>query len=183
MVGTVNEISYFDLTNDPAFCQLFFPTYGVLAWYDIYKKQLHRLPGADNLEFIQTDPSWSWDEKYVVFARTETHNEYHEDITDIQTRIEDTDIQTLNRKYPIQFDLYRIPFNHGNGGVAEPLKGASHYYNYAKKYSIQRNSPNFWEESDWHYRRFLKEQPVKAGLFDLYRFFRIAEKSDADFSW
>ena len=30
------------------------------------------------------------------------------------------------------------------------------YYNYAKENGIQRNSPNFWEESDWHYQRFLK---------------------------
>ena len=57
------------------------------------------------------------------------------------------------------------------------------YYNFAKKYSIQRNSPNFWEESDWHYRKYLKEQPVEAGVFDMYRFHRIAEKSDSNFSW
>ena len=126
MVGTVNEISYFALTNDPAFCQLFFPTYGMLAWYDVDLKQFQRLPGADDREFVQTDPSWSGDEKYIVFARARTRNEYHDDITNIRTRIEDADIQALNRKYPIQFDLYRIPFNQGRGGTAEPLKGASH---------------------------------------------------------
>ena len=26
---------------------------------------------------------------------------------------------------PIQYDLYRIPFNEGKGGVAEPIAGAS----------------------------------------------------------
>ena len=57
------------------------------------------------------------------------------------------------------------------------------YYNFAKKYSIQRNSANFWEESDWHYRKYLKDKPVEAGVFDLYRFHRIADKSDSSFSW
>ena len=63
------------------------------------------------------------------------------------------------------------------------IKDKLDYYNYAKQYAIQRNSPNFWEESDWHYQKFLKDQPVEAGLFDMYRFHRIAEKSDASFTW
>jgi hypothetical protein len=137
MVGTVNEISYFALTNDPAFCQLFFPTYGVLAWYGLDRRQFHRLPGADAHEFVQTDPSWSWDEKYVLFARAKTRNEYHNDITDIRVLVKDADIHALNRKYPIQFDLYRIPFNHGRGGIPKPLEGASQngMSNYFARYS------------------------------------------------
>lgn len=125
LVSTVNEIAYFALTNDPAYCQLFFPTYGILGLYSVDRREFHPLPGADENRFIQTDPSWSWDERYVVFARAETKNEYHDDITNIRTRIEDADIHALNRKYPILFDLYRIPFNQGRGGVAQPLEGAS----------------------------------------------------------
>ncbi len=137
MVGTVNEIAFFALTNDPAFCQLFFPTYGVLGWYDVGRRHFQRLPGADDRAFVQTDPSWSPDETYVVFARTRTRNAYHEDITNIRTRVEDADIQTLNRKYPIQFDLYRIAFNQGRGGTPEPLEGASRngMSNYFARYS------------------------------------------------
>ena len=137
LVGTVNEIAFFALTNDPAFCQLFFPTYGVLGWYDVDQRQFQRLPGADDKKFVQTDPSWSWDEQYVVFARARTRNEYHDDITDIRTRIENTDIHALNRRYPIQFDLYRIPFNQGRGGIPEPLEGASRngMSNYFARYS------------------------------------------------
>ena len=126
IVSTVHEISYAALTNDPAFCQLFFPTYGVLAWYSVEKKAFHLLPGADDYDFVQTDPSWSWDEKHIVFARANTKNEYHKDISNIRTHIEDADIHELNQKFPIQFDLYKIPFNQGNGGTPEPLKGASH---------------------------------------------------------
>jgi hypothetical protein len=57
------------------------------------------------------------------------------------------------------------------------------YYNVARKYAIKRTSPNFWEEADWHYQKYLKDEPVEAGLFDMYRFNRIAEKSDAHFKW
>ena len=137
LIGTVNEIAFFALTNDPAYCQLFFPTYGVLAWYSIETQTFHSLPGADDTRYVQTDPSWSWDEKYIVFARTRTRNEFHEDITDIRTRIEDVDIHVLNRKFPIQFDLYRIAFNQGGGGIPEPLEGASNngMSNYFARYS------------------------------------------------
>jgi hypothetical protein len=126
IVSTVHEISYAALTNDFAFCQLFFPTYGVLAWYAVDNKAFHLLPGADDYDFVQTDPSWSWDEKYIAFARANTKNEYHADIANIRTHIEDADIHELNQRFPIQFDLYKIPFNQGNGGNPEPLKGASH---------------------------------------------------------
>ncbi len=137
LLGTVNEIAFFALTNDPSYSQLFFPTYGVLAWYSINQRVFQRLPGADDIQFVQTDPSWSQDEKYVVFARARTKNEYHDDITDIKTRIEDAGIQALNRQYPIQFDLYRIAFNQGRGGVAQALEGASHnkMSNYFARYS------------------------------------------------
>jgi hypothetical protein len=57
------------------------------------------------------------------------------------------------------------------------------YYHVARKYAIRRTSPNFWEEADWHYQKYLKDEPVEAGLFDMYRFNRIAEKSDAEFKW
>jgi hypothetical protein len=137
MVSTVHEISYAALTNNFAFCQLFFPTYGVLAWYSVDNREFHLLAGADDYDFVQTDPSWSWDEKYIVFARSTTKNEYHKDITNIRTHIEDADIHELNEKFPIQFNLYRIPFNQGKGGIPEPLKGASHngMSNYFPRYS------------------------------------------------
>lgn len=137
MVGTVNEISFFALTNDPAFCQLFFPTYGILAWYDVSKKQFHCLPGADDIDFVQTDPNWRHDGKQLVFARTQKRNEYHEDITNIRTHTEDAGIEALNQKYPIQFDLYLIDFNAGQGGVPKPLQGAAQngMSNYFGRYS------------------------------------------------
>ncbi len=57
------------------------------------------------------------------------------------------------------------------------------YYNLAKTHAVRRTSPNFWEEADWHYKKYLKDQPIEVGLFDMYRFNRIALKSDAQFKW
>ncbi|MCP4692720.1 MAG: hypothetical protein GY859_32060, partial [Desulfobacterales bacterium] len=124
IVSTVNEISFMALTNDPAFSQLFFPTYGALAWASIKENTLHTLPGADNRKFIQTAPAWSPDEKYILFSRSETRNEHHEDVLDVHARVENADIHELNKKFPIQFDIYRIPFNNGAGGAPELLRGA-----------------------------------------------------------
>ncbi len=137
VVSTVNEIAYMALTNDPAFSQLFFPTHGLLAWYAVHEKTFHPLPGADDHRQIQTGPAWSPDEQYIAFSRADTRNEYHEDITNIRIQIEDADIHELNKKFPIQFDMYRIPFNNGKGGKAEPLQGASKNgkSNYFPRYS------------------------------------------------
>lgn len=137
VASTVNEISYAALTNDFRFSQLFFPTYGVLAIYERENKKFYRLRGVDNYNYVQTNPNWSPDEKYIVFARAKTKNEVHKDILNIKTQIEDADIHELNNRYNIQFDLYRIPFNDGEGGTPEPLKGASNngMSNYFARYS------------------------------------------------
>ena len=63
------------------------------------------------------------------------------------------------------------------------IKDQLSYYNFARKYAIRRTDPSFWTESDWHYEKFLKDEPVEAGLFDMYRFNRIALKSDSQFKW
>ncbi|UCD89661.1 MAG: PD40 domain-containing protein [Desulfobacterales bacterium] len=137
VISTVNEISYAAITNDLIFSQLFFPTFGILAIYDVANKKFFMLPGADDYRFVHANPNWSPDEKNIVFARAKTKNEIHEDILNIKTHIEDTDIYELNKTYNIQFDLYRIPFNQGKGGRPEPLYGASKngMSNYFARYS------------------------------------------------
>ena len=97
MASTVNEISYAAITNDLSFSQLFFPTFGILAIYAAENKKFGKLPGADNYHFVHANPNWSPDEKYIIFARTETKNEIHEDILNIKTHYEDADIYELNK--------------------------------------------------------------------------------------
>ena len=137
VISSVNEISYAAITNDLGFSQLFFPTFGVLAVYDVNEKKFFMLPGADDYQYVHANPNWGPDEKSIVFARAKTKNEIHQDILNIKTHIEDTDIYELNKKYNIQFDLYTIPFNQGRGGVPVPLHGASNngMSNYFARYS------------------------------------------------
>jgi hypothetical protein len=125
VIGSVNEISLALLTNDYTFSQVFFPTYGILAYYTVADEEFRPLPGADDYAYVQTNPNWSPEEEYIVFARALTKNEVHDDITDVSPKRKNADIYTLNKQYNIQFDLYRIPFNNGLGGTPLPLEGGS----------------------------------------------------------
>src|ERR1700692_3193757 len=62
--------SYF-VTNfkDYRFLQVFYPTRGILTWFNRVTGVRTPLHGADDPEFVQTDGVWSPDGKYVVFAR------------------------------------------------------------------------------------------------------------------
>jgi Flp pilus assembly protein TadD len=105
--------------KDYRFLQVFYPTRGTLAWYDRAAGQKHALPGADDTRYVQTDAVWSPDSQYVVFARAEAKEPYNEDLK-LPEHANDP------QETPIQYDLYRIPFNGGRGGQPMPIIGASH---------------------------------------------------------
>ena len=100
------------------FLQVFFPTRGILAWYSRETGRLQPLPGADDPRYVQTNAVWSPDGKYLVFARAEARAPYPEDGRLAEFANDPNETQ-------IRYDLYRIPFNGGKGGVAEPIAGAS----------------------------------------------------------
>ena len=85
--------------------------------------------------------------------------------------------------YPNSF--CRVDINQIHNFVEDfiKIKDKLTYYNFARKYAVGRTSPDFWEEADWHYQSYLKEQPLDAGQFDMFRFNRIARKSDSKFEW
>ena len=125
VVSTVKDRSVFVARPDLAFSQLFFPVQGILAVYDSTTKDFSALPGADDGAFVQSNPAWSPDGKFIVFARHRAH--HLPNLRDKQKALltpedcsEFVDGHTL-----FKFDLYRIPFNGGKGGLAEPLVGAS----------------------------------------------------------
>jgi hypothetical protein len=124
-LASVNEISLALVTNTPEFSQVFTPTFGILGWHRRADRSLHPLPGADDYRYVHATPAWSRDERKIAFARSETHNEFHDDIRNPAPRYVDMPMQPLNDRYPIQFDICILPFNDGKGGEPVLLKGAS----------------------------------------------------------
>lgn len=105
--------------QDYRFLQVFYPTRGILAWYDRTTGKKQPLPGADDERFVQTNAVWSPDGKFVVFARAEARAPESPD-QDVPRHASDPE------ETQIKYDLYRIPFNGGKGGVPTPIAGASH---------------------------------------------------------
>ncbi len=102
---------------DYRFLQVFYPIGGILVWYDRTTGQLQPLPGADDPRYVQANATWSPDGSYLVFARAEAKEP-------IPGRPIATHANDPN-EIPVRYDLYRIPFNGGAGGRAEPIRGAS----------------------------------------------------------
>jgi len=125
VASTVKDRSVFVATDDLAFSQLFFPIKGILVIYDRQSKEFHALPGADNARLVQSNPTWSPDGKYLVFARTESYRlkNLSKEGNVLLTTTECQEFLQGGKTF--LFDLYRIPFNGGKGGTPEPLEGAS----------------------------------------------------------
>jgi hypothetical protein len=118
VVATVNEDVYVNNFKDYRFLQVFYPTRGILVWYNRATRKIKPLPGADNPSFVQTNGFWSPDGKYLVFARAVAKDAYPKGSELAQSAGDP-------RETPIRYDLYRIPFNSGKGGRAEAIRGAS----------------------------------------------------------
>jgi len=111
--------SYFVVNfPDYRFLQVFYPTRGILAWYDRSTGQKQPLPGADDPRYVHTDAVWTPDGKAIVFARAEAREPVSRD-QKLPDRANSPD------ETQIQYDLYRIPFNGGKGGQPTPIMGAS----------------------------------------------------------
>ncbi len=137
VASMVKDRSVFVAKDDLAYSQLFFPIKGILVVYDRQSKQFRALPGADDPAFVQSNPAWSPDGKYLVFARSEAYHlkNLRNEASALLTAEECREFLEDGRTF--QFDLYRIPFNGGKGGKPEPLEGASHngMSNYFPKFS------------------------------------------------
>jgi len=118
VVSTVNEQIYVQNFTDYKFSQVFYPTRGILAIYSRDTGKIEALPGADDPAFVHCDGVWSPDGRTIVFARAAATDPYS------RTRPAAKYAGDPNET-PIRYDLYRIPFNDGRGGKAEPIAGAS----------------------------------------------------------
>jgi Flp pilus assembly protein TadD len=137
VVSTVKDRAVFVATPGIEFSQLFFPIKGILVVYDRVAGTYTPLPGADDPQYVQSNPTWSPDGKSIVFARSKV---YRKDVLEKAPGIllDEKDVpEFIEDKEPFKFDLYRVPFNDGRGGTAEPIEGASRngMSNYFAKFS------------------------------------------------
>lgn len=137
VISTVKDRSVFVAMDDLMISQLFFPIKGILVVYDRETGDFFALPGADDPQYVQTNPVWSPDGKEILFARTKA---YRSEKLEQQNSalLDESDVPefTIDGK-PFRYDLYRIPWNDGKGGAPEPVQGASDngMSNYFPKYS------------------------------------------------
>ena len=140
VASTVKDRSVFVAKGDLTFSQLFFPIQGILGIYCRQTRTFAALSGADDKRYVQSNPTWSPDGKYIVFARAKAYDlpnldKERERKTALLAARECQEFLTGAKQF--RFSLYRIPFRDGKGGKAEPLRGASHngWSNYFAKYS------------------------------------------------
>jgi tetratricopeptide (TPR) repeat protein len=134
-VGVEQDLSrnyYVANFKDYRFLQVFYATRGVLTVYDRTTGRRQSLPGADDPRCVQTNATWSPDGKYLVFARAEGKDAYPEGRKMAEYANDPNETE-------MQYDLYRVPFNGGQGGQAEPIAGASRN---GKSNSFPRVSPD-----------------------------------------
>ncbi|NQU10876.1 tetratricopeptide repeat protein [bacterium] len=117
-VTTLNEELYVRNFSRYQLLQVFYPTRGILAWYNVDTKEMKALPGADDPQYVHCDPAWSPDGRWLVFARAAAGPAYP------AGKPRATFANDPNET-PLRYDLYRIPFNGGQGGRPEPIRGAS----------------------------------------------------------
>ena len=137
VISTVKDRAVFVATPGIEYSQLFFPIKGILVVYDRETGEYAPLPGADDPAYVQSNPTWSPDGEWIVFARAKVYDK--PSVTNATSiLLDEKDVpEFVEDGEPFKFDLYRVPWNGGRGGKAEPLAGASHdgKSNFFAKYS------------------------------------------------
>lgn len=155
VISTVKEKTIMHFLPDPYCTQLFFPLAGILAVYDRQEDRFFALLGADDPELVQTNASWSPDGEWIVFSRAEAYDfgtalPQHESV--VPRNLAEP---FIDGRETFGYDLYRIPFNEGRGGVAEPLEGGSgnDMSNYFARYSPDSKWIIFCGASEFMFNR------------------------------
>ena len=117
VISSVNENIFVTNYLDVRYLQTFYPTRGILAFYDRTTGKIAALPGADNPEYVQSNAAWTPDSRSLIFIRAKAMDHIPPGPRPLKAN-DPNEIQ-------IKFDLFTIPFNDGRGGEAKPLPGAS----------------------------------------------------------
>ncbi len=128
-VSTLKDNEFFVVLPDLAYSQLFFPIKGILVTYDRDKDKYSSVPGADDTNFVQSNPVWSPCGKNIYFTKAKAIpsdesgfiTAFDRDSVRYQKLV--NDFYTGSRQF--KYDIYKIPFNGGKGGMAQPIDGAS----------------------------------------------------------
>lgn len=134
-VTTLNERVFVSNFWDYKFLQVFYPTRGILGYYRRATGEIKALPGADDPRYVHCDPAWGPDGAYLIFARAEAVDPYP------PGRPRPTSANDA-AETPVQYDLYRLPFNDGLGGRPEPVEGAS-------RNGMSNNFPKVSPDGKW----------------------------------
>jgi tetratricopeptide (TPR) repeat protein/Tol biopolymer transport system component len=134
VVATVHESVYVRNYRDYTFLQVFYPTRGILAFYTKATGKIMPLAGADDRQYVQTNPVWSPDGKTLLFLRAAARS----------PKSDGPPAEYANdpRETQMQFDIYRIPFDDGRGGTPEPVPGAS-------RNNMSNSFPKFSPDGKW----------------------------------
>jgi len=125
VASTVKDRSIFVPKDDLMISQLFFPIKGIIVIYDRETKKFWSLPGADDPEYCQSNPSWAPDGKHLIFARAKAYHSKEAEKYKGVVLPTSVAAEFIEGKRDFKFDLYKIPFNNGKGGTPKPIPGAS----------------------------------------------------------
>lgn len=125
VLSTVKDRSIFVKVDNLDYSQLFFPIKGIIAIYDTKTQQYTALHGADDKDFVQSNPVWSRDGKTILFARAPVYHDQRAEQSKEVILPTEYASDFLSGKKGFKFDIYSVPFNDGMGGEAKPLEGAS----------------------------------------------------------
>jgi hypothetical protein len=107
-------------------------TKGKIFYFSTQDRTIKLLPGADDPKFIHAMvTSWSADGKDIYFSRAPLTPQYDAlnrrgGLTkDEKEKYRKLSLKEVDRIFELKYDVFRIPFNGGKGGVATPVEGAS----------------------------------------------------------